>query len=231
MSYHENPFTFFSDFANVNSSYSQSHILDDPNFYADLANNNLASVSWVKPDQTDGFGVTDNNPYLGQIKLQSYMNAIYNSSYWKAGTLMVIVSFSDSDGLYDHVPPYTGDSYGPGGRVPTIVISPDTAGGQINSQPYETGSWLRMLGTRFNVNASSLFMNAARLTSTNDFTNIFTDKTTYIPGASAPSSSGPAAPTTNSSSGGGNNINSASHCSISHVVLALVLCVAAALLC
>ena len=178
VSYHENPFTFFNDFADVNSSYSQTHIKDDPNFYADLASGNLASVTWVKPDQTDGFGVTvrptltfchqrtnahslvriaisdrcqvthsaccpalfsrcsqDNNPYLGQIKLKSYMDAIYASSYWKAGTMMVIVSFSDSDGLYDHVPPYTGDSYGPGGRVPTIVISPDTAGGQINSQP------------------------------------------------------------------------------------------------
>ena len=94
---------------------------------------------------------------------------------------MVILSFSDSDGLFDHVPPYTGDSYGPGGRVPTVVISPDTAGGKINSQPYETASWLRMLGTRYSLNTDSLFMNQARLQSTNDFTNIFTDVTTNVP--------------------------------------------------
>ena len=85
ISYHENPFTFFSDFNDLNSAYTDTHIKDDPDFYTDLANNNLPSVSWVKPDQTDGFGVTDNNPTIGQAKLQSYMNAIYNSSYWQAG--------------------------------------------------------------------------------------------------------------------------------------------------
>ena len=170
------------------------------------------------------------------MKLKSYMDAIYASSYWKAGTMMVIISFSDSDGLYDHVPPYTGDSYGPGGRVPTIVVSPDTAGGQVNSQPYETASWLRMLGTRFNVNAASLFMNSARQTAANDFTNIFTDQTTYIPGHTAPSSSsssGAAAPSTSSSSGGGGGVNAANnnaHSMSAIAVATIVLAVTAAML-
>ena len=189
VSLHENPFTFYQDFANVNSTYTQSHIRDDDQFFSDLANGFLPNVTWVKPDQSDGFGVTDNNPVLGQAKLEQYINAIYASSYWQAGRMMVIVSFSDSDGLYDHVAPYTGDSFGPGGRVPTIVISPDHAGGKINSQPYETGSWLKMLGTRFGVNTNSLF-NAARLQSTRDFTNTFTDPVTYYTGNRPQSSAG-----------------------------------------
>ena len=54
VSLHENPFTYFSDFANVTSAYTASHIKDDDQFYSDLANGVLPQVTWVKPDQTDG---------------------------------------------------------------------------------------------------------------------------------------------------------------------------------
>ena len=173
VSLHENPFTFFSKFANVTSAYTSSHIKDDDQFYSDLANGVLPNVTWVKPDQSDGWGVTDNNPTVGNAKLQSYMNAIYASSYWQNNQMMVIVTFADGDGLYDHVPPYVGDFSGPGQRVPTIIVSPDHAGGKINSQPYETGSILKLIETRFGIN-DTLF-SAARSTSTADLTKSFGD--------------------------------------------------------
>ena len=183
VSLHEIPFAYFNEFANLNSTYSTLHIRDDDQFFSDLANGLLANVTWVKPNQNDGFGVTDNNPVAGQAKLQSYMDAIFASSYWQQNRMMVLLSFSDSDGLFDHVSPYGGDSYGPGGRVPTIVISPDHANGKINSQPYETTSFLRLLGTRFGltsqVNAMIGNFSTARLQSANDLTNSFTDPYTF----------------------------------------------------
>ena len=179
VSLHENPFTFFPKFAQVNSSYVSSHIKDDDQFFSDLANGFLPNVTWVKPDQSDGYGVTDNNPVIGNAKLQQYMNAIYASSYWQQNKMLVIVTFSDSDGLYDHVPPYTGDAFGPGNRVPAIIISPDHAGGKINSNPYETGSILKMIERRFGI-AESLFTNQARNISTADLTSSFTDAVTYV---------------------------------------------------
>ena len=177
VSVHENPFTYFPKFASVNSSYSQLHIRDDDQFYADLAAGSLANVVWVKPDQTDGFGVTDNNPTIGQAKLQSYMNAIYASSLWQQNRMLVVVTFSDGDGLYDHVDPYPGDFFGPGERVPTIIVSPSHAGGKINSQPYETGSILKMIETRWGI-TDTLF-SPVRWQSTGDLTNSFTDQTVF----------------------------------------------------
>ena len=182
ISFHENPFTYFQKFSDVNSAYTSSHIKDDDQFFSDLANGFLPNVTWVKPDQSDGFGVTDNNPTIGQQKLQQYMNAIYASRYWQQNKMLVIVTFSDSDGLYDHVPPYIGDTFGPGGRVPTILISPDHAGGKINSNPYETGSILKLLETRFGIQ-ESLFTNSARNISTADLTASFTDSVTYVNGS------------------------------------------------
>ena len=66
---------------------------------------------------------------------------------------------------------YDGDQYGPGARVPLILISPDHANGGINHQPYEHLSLMKMISTRFGVTSSLL--SAARQTSTRDLTNSF----------------------------------------------------------
>ena len=67
--------------------------------------------------------------------------------------------------------PYDGDSFGPGARVPLILISPDHAKGGVNHQPYEHLSLMKMISTRFGVSASLL--SSARQTSTRDLTNSF----------------------------------------------------------
>ena len=75
-----------------------------------------------------------------------------------------------------------GDWSGPGQRVPTIMISPDHAGGKINSQPYETGSVLKLIETRFGI-TDTLF-SPARFNSTADLTSSFgDDAVSYLNGS------------------------------------------------
>ena len=78
--------------------------------------------------------------------------------------------------MYDHVAPWSGDRFGPGLRVPTIVASPFHGPG-INSNPYEHLSIVKMIQQRFglpmNSSTGNPLMGAARDISTRDFTNSF----------------------------------------------------------
>ena len=67
----------------------------------------------------------------------------------------VIITYDENGGAFDHVaPPQPGsaggraDFFGPGSRVPTIVVSPFARKGTIDHTQYETTSILRLIGER-----------------------------------------------------------------------------------
>jgi phospholipase C len=47
------------------------------------------------------------------------------------------------------VAPPRGDRWGPGTRIPAVVVSPFSAGGHIDSTPYQTVSILKLIEERF----------------------------------------------------------------------------------
>jgi phospholipase C len=63
--------------------------------------------------------------------------------------MVVIVTYDEHGGFWDHVPPPKGDRWGPGSRVPTLIISPFSRGGHIDHTEYETNSILKLIETRF----------------------------------------------------------------------------------
>ena len=91
---------------------------------------------------------------------------------------VVFLTYDENGGFFDHVAPPTapagtagesltvnplpkdaGGVAGPiglGFRVPTIVISPFSRGGHVNSDTFDHTSWLRFLEARFGVKAPNL---------------------------------------------------------------------------
>ena len=63
--------------------------------------------------------------------------------------MLVIVTYDENGGFWDHVAPPKADRWGPGTRVPTILISPLVKKGYVDHTPYDTGSILRLLERRF----------------------------------------------------------------------------------
>ena len=61
----------------------------------------------------------------------------------------VIVTYDENGGFWDHVAPPAGDAWGPGTRVPTLVISPFAKPGYVDSTPYEAASILALIEHRF----------------------------------------------------------------------------------
>ena len=79
--------------------------------------------------------------------LAAILKAIQQSPVWKSS--VVIVTFDENGGFWDHVPPPVVDRWGPGIRVPTLIISPFARKGYIDHTSYDTTSILRLIEMRF----------------------------------------------------------------------------------
>ena len=103
------------------------------------------------PSQVEDFGWSNNSPAAGNAFVDAFVANITASALWKANKLAIIYTWVGPSGLMDHVAPPRGDSYGPGGRVATIFMSPfhTSASKAINSDVYEHYSIYKMIARRF----------------------------------------------------------------------------------
>jgi phospholipase C len=69
------------------------------------------------------------------------------SSYWK--DTAIIVTYDENGGRWDHVAPPKIDQWGPGTRVPAIIISPYAKPHFVDHTEYETVSILALIEKRF----------------------------------------------------------------------------------
>jgi phospholipase C len=122
---------------------------------SDIANNQLAQVSWVIPpgpasDHAQSLG-------CGPAWITSIVNAVGNSPYWS--NTVIIITWDDWGGWYDHVSPSKivddgtswGSGYVYGFRVPMIVISPYAKTAYISHNTHDFGSILNYIETTFDL--------------------------------------------------------------------------------
>jgi phospholipase C len=63
----------------------------------------------------------------------------------------IIVTYDENGGFWDHVPPPLTDTWGPGTRVPTIVVSPFAKRGFVDHTDYDTTSILALVEHRYHL--------------------------------------------------------------------------------
>jgi phospholipase C len=67
--------------------------------------------------------------------------------------MLIVVTYDENGGYWDHVPPPSGpgwgDRWGPGSRIPTIVVSPQAKRGFVDHTSYDTTSILKLITRRF----------------------------------------------------------------------------------
>jgi acid phosphatase len=163
--FHHQPFAFFANYADGTPAKAQ-HLKDQKDFMTSLAGADLPAVSFVKPigeeNEHPGYAVLK----TGEQATVALINSIMASKYWSSTA--IIVTYDEHGGFWDHVAPPTGDQWGPGSRVPTIIISPYAKKGYVDKTPYETVSILAFLEKRFGLPALGSRDAAAK-----DMTNAF----------------------------------------------------------
>ena len=63
--------------------------------------------------------------------------------------MLVVVTYDENGGFWDHVAPPKGDRWGPGTRIPAIIVSPFAKKGFVDHTLYDTTSILRFITKRF----------------------------------------------------------------------------------
>jgi phospholipase C len=149
--WHHQPFVYYQRWGGTGGSLlaSSPHIQDDTKFYTDLSGGTLPQVTFIKP-----VGIDNDHPSYsalaeGEANTQKYIAAICASQYWN--NTVVILTYDENGGRWDHVTPPKIDQWGPGTRVPMIVMSPYAKASYVDHTQYETVSILAFIEKLFNL--------------------------------------------------------------------------------
>ena len=147
----------------------RDHLKDAQWFVPDLINGTLSAVTILKPspsfDSHPGYSVLQQADEHAVALIQ----AVMLSQYWK--DTAIFITYDDFGGWYDHVAPPVIDRWGPGGRVPLLLISPYAKKSFVDSTFYDTTSLLKFIETRWNLAPlAERDAKAADLTDMFDFT-------------------------------------------------------------
>ncbi len=120
-------------------------------------NDGLVPVDPTPAIQHAFLGNDDHPAYSDQQISEAFaakaINDIANSPYWPESA--IIITYDETDGFYDHVSPERrstfadGSQLAAGPRIPTILISPYAASGEISHQYSEHGSVIKFIDELF----------------------------------------------------------------------------------
>jgi len=116
-------------------------------FMADVRDGKLPAVSFYKPEgdlnMHAGYSaIADGDRHIARV-----IEMLRAGPQWQ--NMLVILTFDENGGWWDHVAPPRGDRWGPGSRIPAILVSPHVRKGHVEHTVYDTGSILRFLTRRF----------------------------------------------------------------------------------
>ena len=144
--FHHQPFVFFKGFE-LGSARSKAHLKDAADFLRDVKQGTLPAVSFYKPLGEFNLHPGYANVSNGDAHVVSVLEAIEKNPQWQS--TVVIVTFDENGGYWDHVRPPMGDRWGPGVRVPTLIISPLVKKGFVDHTVYDTTSILKLIEVKF----------------------------------------------------------------------------------
>ncbi|HZB96917.1 MAG TPA: alkaline phosphatase family protein, partial [Herpetosiphonaceae bacterium] len=176
--FHHQPFIYFANYADGTAAKAQ-HLKDEQDFLRVAGTKDLPAVSFVKPlgpdNEHPGYAALER----GQQHVADLVNAIKNGPNWQ--DTAIIITYDEFGGRWDHVAPPAGDRWGPGERVPAIIISSYAKKGFVDHTRYDTTSILRFIERRWNLAPLSSRDAAAK-----DLTNAFDFKNSDPPSGQLP---------------------------------------------
>ncbi len=146
---HHHPFNYYAAFDPVAHADARTeHLKDfDNNFLKDVAAGTLPPVTFYKPqgnvNQHPGYAsVADGDAHITDViaKLKA-------SPQW--ANMLVVITYDENGGFYDHATVPKADRWGPGTRIPAIIVSPYARKGYVDKTQYDTASVLRFITHRF----------------------------------------------------------------------------------
>ncbi|HSY60967.1 MAG TPA: alkaline phosphatase family protein [Cytophaga sp.] len=147
--YHHQPFAYFTNYADGTQAKAD-HLKDEMEFMNAANNGTLPAVSFVKPLGAQNEHPGYSNVIDGENHAVALINAVLNGPNGKDA--VIIITYDENGGFWDHVAPPVIDNWGPGTRVPAIIVSPFSKTSYIDHTQYETLSILSFIEKRWGLN-------------------------------------------------------------------------------
>jgi len=147
---HHQPFNYFANYAPGTAARAE-HLKDGEDFVRAIEGGTLPHVAFYKPPGR----LTQHPSYTdiksGDIHIDDLLGKLEKSPQWPH--MMVIVTYDENGGYWDHVAPPSGegwgDRWGPATRVPAIIVSPFAKRGFVDHTSYDTTSIIKLVTRRF----------------------------------------------------------------------------------
>ena len=125
-----NPFQYDTSIM-ATASVRKAHVKDTVDLITEIQNNTLPAVSFGKPD-----GLLDGHPQSSKVSLfeayvQHLLDALDANAELKA-TTAVFITWDEAGGYWDSGFIQPMDFFGDGPRIPLLILSPYSTGGQVN---------------------------------------------------------------------------------------------------
>jgi acid phosphatase len=141
--FHHQPFAYYARYA-PGTADREEHLKDESEFRADVRAGTLPQVSFVKPigleNEHPGYASED----TGSSHLVELLQEIMTGP--QAGNTLVLVTYDEYGGQWDHVPPPglgtqgAHDAFGPGTRIPALLVARSLTRSGVDHTPYDTTS-------------------------------------------------------------------------------------------
>jgi phospholipase C len=149
---HHQPFNYYARFA-PGTPDRERYLKDGADFEAAIEKGTLPQVSFYKPAGKHNQHPGSTDILSGDIHIASLLEKLEKSPQWPK--MLVIVTYDENGGYWDHVSPPRGagwgDRWGPATRVPAIIVGPTVKRGFIDRTSYDTTSILKLITKRFDL--------------------------------------------------------------------------------
>jgi acid phosphatase len=146
--FHHQAFAYYANYADGTPGRAE-HLKDEGDFYGDALGNKLPAVSFIKPLGADNEHPGYATELNGQQHVADLVSTIQTSPYWN--DTAIIITYDEHGGRWDHVAPPVLDKWGPGIRVPAIIISPFAKKGFVDHAQYDTTAIMKLIEERWNL--------------------------------------------------------------------------------
>ena len=161
--YHHQPFNYFAAFDPATPegrTNRAAHLLDagvviDPavlpasRFVSDIQSGRLPPVTFYKPQGSVNEHAVYASVADGDHHIAALLTALKASPQWSH--MLIVVTYDEFGGWWDHAAPPKADRWGPGTRIPALIISPFARPGTVDHTQYDTTSILRFITNRWNL--------------------------------------------------------------------------------
>jgi phospholipase C len=147
---HHQPFMYYARFS-PGSADREHYLKDGDDFVRDIEAGKLPPVAFYKPAGRINQHPSYTDLVSGDAHIADLLERLRRSPQWEH--MVVVVTYDENGGFWDHVAPPSGpgwgDRWGPGSRIPALIVSPFAKRAHVEHTTYDTASILKLITRRF----------------------------------------------------------------------------------